>query len=153
MTTKDTQYFAKHVTKMLNISNRTLCRYSVFLEKYGYYFGRNKYKHRIYFSKDISLLNEIHKRVTTYNVTAEEAIADIIKGKTEINTQETSFTQLVLPLLNNVEDSVQKSVDTQFNLNTDNSLQIKVGKASIEVKPGFDPEFVRDVVKALSINE
>ncbi|UOE95078.1 IS66 family insertion sequence element accessory protein TnpB [Alkalihalobacillus sp. LMS39] len=31
------------------------------------------------------------------------------------------------------------------------TIQVKVGQATIDVKPGFDPDLLRDVVKALNI--
>ncbi|MFA9559922.1 IS66 family insertion sequence element accessory protein TnpB [Evansella sp. AB-rgal1] len=30
------------------------------------------------------------------------------------------------------------------------TLQIKIGQATIDVKPGFDPDFLREVIKALN---
>ncbi|MCU5076864.1 MULTISPECIES: IS66 family insertion sequence element accessory protein TnpA [Bacillus cereus group] len=149
----DKQYFAKDVTQLLNISNRTLCRYSVLLEKYGHKFGRNKYKHRIYFIQDIALLREVHG-ARSVDKTVEETVAELIGGKAVSNTQEVKTTQLVLPLLNSAGEPVKKSTNKQDDISTDKDdfLRIKIGEASIEVKPGFDPAFVSDVVKALSVN-
>ncbi|MDA1616411.1 hypothetical protein PDK03_07340 [Bacillus cereus group sp. TH204-1LC] len=147
------QYFAKEVTSLLNISNRSLCRYSALLEKYGYDFGRNKYKHRIYFIQDIAVLREIHN-ARCLEKTIEQTVVEVIKDKVVANTQEVKTTQLVLPLLNSAGEPVKKSANKQDGINTDKDdfLRIKIGEASIEVKPGFDPEFVSDVIKALSVN-
>jgi len=56
------------------------------------------------------------------------------------------------PVEKEVLDSQWISVEIeQKPVAKDNALTIKIDQATVEVKPGFDPILLRDVVKALNI--
>ncbi|MDE3840857.1 IS66 family insertion sequence hypothetical protein [Bacillus methanolicus] len=60
-----------------------------------------------------------------------------IENTNRISTPSTNWVSITM------DEQYAESKDTSL------SLQIKIGQASIEVKPGFDPSFLAEVVRAL----
>lgn len=74
------EYSLKEISESLGIADRTLRRWSVMLEQYGYHFEMNK-STRIYTDTEHLLFSNIKK--LTQGITVEEAIITVIRNQNQ----------------------------------------------------------------------
>ncbi|MEM5666215.1 MerR family transcriptional regulator [Bacillus toyonensis] len=74
MDQQDYGMFAGQVSEILDINANTLRAWSLELEKADYVFERNKQKQRIYYKKDVQLLNEMKNMMAENMMKIQDAI-------------------------------------------------------------------------------
>ncbi|MED1042441.1 MerR family transcriptional regulator [Bacillus mycoides] len=74
MDQQDFGMFAGQVSEVLDINANTLRAWSLELERTGYGFERNKQKQRIYYKKDVQLLNEMKNMMAENMMKIQDAI-------------------------------------------------------------------------------
>jgi len=80
-------------------------------------------------------------------------VASKLAKDKSVNKIKVETIQLIFLVSEPVVESIEKSVPSPepINVEKDDFLRITIGNAAFEVRPDFDPEFVNNVVKALSV--
>ncbi|RPJ98582.1 DUF3967 domain-containing protein [Priestia endophytica] len=67
-------YFGSEVASTLKIGSSTLRKYSLALEEQGYVFDRGMNNSRIFYQKDVAMIQRIMNAMNKKNITLEQAI-------------------------------------------------------------------------------
>jgi Protein of unknown function (DUF3967) len=67
-------YFGSEVASTLKIGSSTLRKYSLALEEQGYTFDRGVNNSRIFYQKDVAMIQRIMNAMTKKNITLEQAV-------------------------------------------------------------------------------
>ncbi|MED3729428.1 DUF3967 domain-containing protein [Priestia filamentosa] len=67
-------YFGSEVASTLKIGSSTLRKYSLALEEQGYIFDRGMNNSRIFYQKDVAMIQRIMNAMNKKNITLEQAI-------------------------------------------------------------------------------
>lgn len=105
-------YFAKDVAAELNITTSTLRRWSIELEKQGYYFTRNEKEQRIYYERDFQALRELKKLLSQSASFADALNAVISRDAQAKNATQTPsvFTDDIRLSTRQLEEIIHKTV-------------------------------------------
>ena len=108
-------YFSKEVATELDITTSTLRRWSIELEKAGYYFERNDNNQRIYYERDFRAFREL-KNLLSNNVPFVDAIKAVsamnFDNKTNTKTPSVSY-DIVRLSRRDLEDIVTKVIEKE----------------------------------------
>lgn len=108
-------YFSKEVATELDITTSTLRRWSIELEKTGYYFERNDNNQRIYYERDFRAFREL-KNLLSNNVPFVDAIKAVsaMNFDNKINTKTPSVSYDIVRLSRrDLEDIVTKVIEKE----------------------------------------
>lgn len=108
-------YFSKEVATELDITTSTLRRWSIELEKAGYYFERNDNNQRIYYERDFRAFREL-KNLLSNNVPFVDAIKAVsaMNFDNKINTKTPSVSYDIVRLSRrDLEDIVTKVIEKE----------------------------------------
>lgn len=76
-------YFGSEVASTLKIGSSTLRKYSLALEEQGYIFDRGMNNSRIFYQKDVAIIQRIMNVMTKKNITLEQAVKLAISSISE----------------------------------------------------------------------
>lgn len=107
-------YFSKEVATELDITTSTLRRWSIELEKAGYYFERNDNNQRIYYERDFRAFREL-KNLLSNNVPFVDAIKAVsaMNFDNKTNTKTPSVSYDIRLSRRDLEDIVTKVIEKE----------------------------------------
>ena len=71
-------YDTEMVSNLLGVQSSTLRKYCALMQKYGYEFNKNSVGHRVFYTKDISIIKEIVKLKNSSSLTLTDAVRTIL---------------------------------------------------------------------------
>jgi len=126
-------YDTEMVSKILGVQSSTIRKYCALMQKYGYEFNKNSVGHRVFYTKDISIIKEIVELKNSGSLTLTDAvqtilnldIADItdiesmpslsyekiLKEFEEFKNQQMEFNKKLLEQLEKQEDYIKNSIN------------------------------------------
>ena len=126
-------YDTEMVSKILGVQSSTIRKYCALMQKYGYEFNKNSVGHRVFYTKDISIIKEIVELKNSGSLTLTDAvrtilnldIADItdiesmpslsyekiLKEFEEFKNQQMEFNKKLLEQLEKQEDHIKNSIN------------------------------------------
>ena len=126
-------YDTEMVSKVLGVQSSTIRKYCALMQKYGYEFNKNSVGHRVFYTKDISIIKEIVELKNSGSLTLTDAvrtilnldIADItdiesmpslsyekiLKEFEEFKNQQMEFNKKLLEQLEKQEDYIKNSIN------------------------------------------
>ena len=126
-------YDTEMVSKVLGVQSSTIRKYCALMQKYGYEFNKNSVGHRVFYTKDISIIKEIVELKNSGSLTLTDAvrtilnldIADItdiesmpslsyeklLKEFEEFKNQQMEFNKRLLEQLEKQEDYIKNSIN------------------------------------------
>ena len=126
-------YDTEMVSKVLGVQSSTIRKYCALMQKYGYEFNKNSVGHRVFYTKDISIIKEIVELKNSSSLTLTDAvrtilnsdIADItdiesmpslsyeklLKEFEEFKNQQMEFNKKLLEQLEKQEDYIKNSIN------------------------------------------
>jgi len=126
-------YDTEMVSKILGVQSSTIRKYCALMQKYGYEFNKNSVGHRVFYTKDISIIKEIVELKNSGSLTLTDAvrtilnldIADItdiesmpslsyekiLKEFKEFKNQQMEFNKKLLEQLEKQEDYIKNSIN------------------------------------------
>ena len=126
-------YDTEMVSKVLGVQSSTIRKYCALMQKYGYEFNKNSVGHRVFYTKDISIIKEIVELKNSGSLTLTDAvqtilnldIADItdiesmpslsyekiLKEFEEFKNQQMEFNNKLLEQLEKQEDYIKNSIN------------------------------------------
>jgi len=126
-------YDTEMVGNILGVQNSTLRKYCALMQKYGYEFNKNSVGHRVFYTKDISIIKEIVELKNSSSLTLTDAVRTILnsdidditdiesmpslsyekllKEFEEFKNQQMDFNKKLLEQLEKQEDHIKNSIN------------------------------------------
>jgi DNA-binding transcriptional MerR regulator len=119
-------YFSSEVAKSLEIGASTLRKYALALEEHGYRFDRGINNSRVFYQKDILVIQRLISAITKQNMSLEQAIklAVELNSENEVSTPATIEEQPKAPIeqlcqrIEQLEINQSKLVEVNIQLST-----------------------------------
>ena len=73
-------YDTEMVSKVLGVQSSTIRKYCALMQKYGYEFNKNSVGHRVFYTKDISIIKEIVELKNSSSLTLADAVRTILNS-------------------------------------------------------------------------
>ncbi len=127
-------YFSKDVAIELEITTSTLRRWSIELEKHGYYFHRNEKEQRIYYERDFKAFRELKKLIANSVSFLDAVKAVAIRDFEKENAEQTPsvYSEMIRLSKRELEEVVKKAIQDERDVLLD-ALEKKMSE-TIEMR-------------------